>query len=373
MAVQTVRQLGYWKDTHTLFAHAAAVTEKNTRALTMLGSALAAEGKSDEAKRLYAEALSYSPNDAETHFFLGKALDQQGNLDGAIAEFSQALSSVQFREPAHVFIGIALAKEEKYSEAEANYQEALRLNPESAAAEHNLARLLHREGRFEEALAHSTAAVKDDPARPEAHNNLGILLLEKGRLAEGTAQLQEALRLNPNYTEAQCNLAIALNQQEKWQQAAELFSKVCPKRPQDANLAFQYGLALYHLNRVREARNLLAATLLRHQDFPEVLDLLAWILATAPHDDLRNGTEAVRMAERACELTQHKRAQFMATLAASYGEAGRFAEAEATAQKAESLARDSRQSALVVLSQEIAAAANSGRPWREKRDDQTPQ
>jgi Flp pilus assembly protein TadD len=372
MAIQTVRQMGYWKDTRTLFAHAAAVTEKNTRALTMLGSSLAADGKLDEAKRLYAEALSYSPEDPETHFFLGKVLDQQGDLDGAIAEFSQALSSAQFRESAHVFIGIALAKQKKYSEAEAQYQEALRLNPESAAAEHNLARLLRSEGRFDEALAHYTAAVKDDPARAETHNNLGVLLLQLGRLAEGTAQLQEALRLNPAYTEAQCNLAIALNQQEKWQQAAELFSTLCPKRPQDANLQYQFALALYHLNRVGEARSLLAAALLIQKDFPQALERLAWILATDPHDDLRNGTEAVSMAERACVLTQHKHAQFMTTLAASYAEAGRFAEAESTAQKAESLARDSRQSSLVVLSQEIAAAAKSGRPWRVKREDQTP-
>src|SRR5262249_34993448 len=151
------------------------------------------------------------------------------------------------------------------------------------------------------------------------------------------AHLQEALRLNPAYTEAQCNLAIALNQQENWQQAAELFSTVYPKRPQDANLAFQYAVALYHLGRVREARSLLAAALQIHQDFPAALERLAWILATNPHDDLRNGTEAVRMAERACELTQHKGAQFMATLAAAYAEAGRFPEAETTAQKAEGL------------------------------------
>jgi tetratricopeptide (TPR) repeat protein len=282
------------------------------------------------------------------------------------------LSSAQFRESAHVFIGIALAKQKKYSEAEAHYQEALQVNPESAAAEHNLARLLRNEGRFDEALAHYTAALKDDPTRAETHNNLGVLLLQLGRLAEGTAQLQEALRLNPAYTEAQCNLAIALNQQEKWQQAAELLSSLCPKRPQDANLEYQYALALYHLNRVREARNRLAAALVIHKDFPEALERLAWILATDPHDELRNGTEAVSMAERACELTQHKRAQFMTTLAASYAEAGRFAEAETAAQKAESLARDSRQSHLVVLSQEIAASAKSGKPWRVKREDQTP-
>jgi tetratricopeptide (TPR) repeat protein len=367
MAVQTVRQLAYWKDTRTLFAHAAAVTQKNSRAIAMLGSLLADDGKLDEAKRFYAEALSYNPDDPEAHFCLGKALDKEGNLDGAIAEYSQALWAVQLREPAHVFIGIALAKQKKYDEAAAHYQEALEFNPESASAENNLARLLHSEGRLDDAIVHYMAAVKDDPALAQAHNNLGVLLLQKGRLAEGIAQLRAALKLNPADLETQCNLALALNQQEQWQEAADLFKNFCPKRPQDANLQYQFALALYHLNRVREARSQLAAALLIQQDFPEALDLLAWILATDPHAELRNGTEAVSMAERACELTGHKRPQFLATLAATYAETGRFREAQAAAQKAEGLAHDAGQIELATLCQKLTEAVKSGKPWRESR------
>ena len=46
--------------------------------------------------------------------------------------------------------------------------------------------------------------------------------------------------------------------------------------------------------------------------------------ATAPTADLRNGTEAMRLAERACSINGDKQATLLATLAAAYAEAGDF-------------------------------------------------
>ena len=70
----------------------------------------------------------------------------------------------------------------------------------------------------------------------------------------------------------------------------------------------------------------------------EALNNLAWVLATSPKAELRNGAEAVRLAERACELTHYGEPLFIGTLAAAYAEAGRFPEAVTTAEKAEQLA-----------------------------------
>jgi tetratricopeptide (TPR) repeat protein len=85
-------------------------------------------------------------------------------------------------------------------------------------------------------------------------------------------------------------------------------------------------------------------------DWPIALNDLAWIRATAPQAELRNGLEAVRLAERACELSGGKEARFLGTLDAAYAEAGRFAEAIATAEKA-------RELALAAGDKGIAAAA----------------
>jgi len=59
-------------------------------------------------------------------------------------------------------------------------------------------------------------------------------------------------------------------------------------------------------------------------DWPEPLNDLAWLFATYPRAELRNGAQAVDLAERACKLTNFKEARFLGTLDASYAEAGRF-------------------------------------------------
>ncbi len=108
-----------------------------------------------------------------------------------------------------------------------------------------------------------------------------------------------------------------------------------------------------------------AHALLRQQDYPEALDGLAWILATDPHAEFRNGMEAVRMAERACELNGHKQPLFLATLAAAYGETGRFTEAVAMAQEAQEVAARSGQRELTAKCQSLLEAVKAEKPWRD--------
>src|SRR4029077_18484005 len=98
-------------------------------------------------------------------------------------------------------------------------------------------------------------------------------------------------------------------------------------------------------------------------DFPEALDRLSWILATDPRAEVRNGTEAVRMSSRACELTGTNQGSMLATLAAAYAETGRFSEAAAAAQKARELADKRGQKALTVKCEGLLESFRSAKPW----------
>ncbi|MEY2427699.1 MAG: protein O-mannosyl-transferase, partial [Verrucomicrobiota bacterium] len=364
LLLATSLQLRYWKNTRALFEHAAAVTHNNGRAITVLGSLLAKEGKLEEAMALYLQALSYKAHDPEAHFFLGNALEQQGKLDEAIAEYDQALWFKPLQGRTHLALGMVLAKQNKYDEAAAQYQAALAINPDSAAAQNNFARLLHTQGRLDEAIEHYSAAIKLQPNLAQAHNNLGVLLLQKGRLSEGVAQLREALRLRPGDTESLYNLAIALNQQENWKESAEIFARLAPGKPNDPKLHYEFGLGLSHLQKTREAMSHYAHALLLQPDFPDALDRLSWILATDLRPEFRNGTEAVRMAERACELTGRKDPQKLATLAAAYGETGRFQEAAAAALNAQDLASSAGRNDLAGECRRMLESFKSDKPWR---------
>ena len=359
MVAATSVQLSYWKNTWSLFDHANKVTQENYMAITVLASQLAKQNKLDEAIALYNQALSYKPTFPETHFFLGNAFDQLGRPDEAVAEYEKALWFKPMQEQTHIFLGIVLGKQKKYAAAITNYEAALKLSPDSAVTHNNLARILHTQGRLDDAIAHYTAALKINPQLALAHNNLGILLLQKNDLTNGTVQLRAALRLNPTNVETQFNLAFALNQQQQWNEAAELFAKSVGVNSPDPKAHFAFGTALAHLKKNREAMAQLAAALLIQPDYPDALDGLAWILATDANAEFRNGTEAVKMAERACLLTESKEPEKLKTLAAAYAEAGRFAEASSTVQAAKKLPAGANE----VLDRMIEHFQQS-QPWR---------
>ena len=77
-----------------------------------------------------------------------------------------------------------------------------------------------------------------------------------------------------------------------------------------------------------------------------LLNDIAWTLATNPNASIRNGREAVELAERAVRLSGGQQPAILDTLAAAYAEAGRFPDAVQTAEKALELATRQNKAAL---------------------------
>ena len=77
----TCRQIGYWRDSETLFRHALEVTENNFFAYSCLGNALLKKGQTDQAIRQLQKAIRLKADDAETHSDIGAALGRKGQID----------------------------------------------------------------------------------------------------------------------------------------------------------------------------------------------------------------------------------------------------------------------------------------------------
>jgi arginase family enzyme len=60
---------------------------------------------------------------------------------------------------------------------------------------------------------------------------------------------------------------------------------------------------------------------------------LAWLLATSPEDDVRNGPEAMRWAQAAYDVAGHADWDMLDTLSAALAENGRFPEAIAATER----------------------------------------
>jgi hypothetical protein len=89
-------------------------------------------------------------------------------------------------------------------------------------------------------------------------------------------------------------------------------------------------------------------------------------LATCADENIRNGLEAVSLAERACRLTEYKVTAMLGTLAAAYAEAGRFADAIATSEKLDRMALEANDPRLAAFNRQLLALYRAGKPFHEK-------
>jgi tetratricopeptide (TPR) repeat protein len=74
------------------------------------------------------------------------------------------------------------------------------------------------------------------------------------------------------------------------------------------------------------------------EELGRVANTLAWILATHPRPDLRDSNKALKLAQRACEITIFEKWEYLDTLAAAHARHGDFAKACELQQKAIKLA-----------------------------------
>ena len=323
-------QVRQWKNSETLFRHALAVTTDNMIAHNQLGIALAAQGKNDEAAIHYAEAVRIQPHYLLALGNLGLSLVRQGKLEEGMGYCRTALALNPRFAKVHFNLGLALAIEGKFKEAASEFEAACQLDPGSVNFRIALAEALAKVGKTNEATGYFQEALKLQPHYAQTHWRYGMLLASTGNLKEALNHLREAIRLQPT-------VPICLDL---------------------ASVLIRAGQSDAAVTQCREALRL-------QPDSPQALTGLAWILAVDPSDRVRNGPEAVTLAERACQLTQFQEPSFLGTLAAAYAEAGRFEDAIRTAGKARDLARAAGNQKLVEKNQQLLEMYQAGKPFHE--------
>ena len=311
-----------------------------------LGNALLKMGNVGEAIAHFQKALQIKPDYAEAHNNLGNALLQKGNVAEAIIHYQKALQIKPDNAEARNNLGNALLQEGNVAEAIAHFQKALQIKPDFAEAHYNLGNALLQKGNVAEAIIHYQKALQIKPDYAEAHINLGNALLQKGNVAEAIVHYQKALQINPDFAEARNNLGNALLQKGNVAEAIAHFQRALQIKPGYAGTHYNLGNALLKMGNVDEAISHYQKALQIKPDYAEAQNTLAWVLATCPQASLRNGNKAVKLAQRANQLTGDGNPVVLGTLAAAYAEAGRFPEAVATAQRALQVAETQSNPAL---------------------------
>jgi choline-sulfatase len=215
--------------------------------------------------------------------------------------------------------------------------------PDNPGAFALLAQLYRRAGRLTEAVEAYQRVLALRPDDAVIRLDAGRLLGELGRIDDAVEQLRQVAQEMPKYPDAHAYLALALAKQGQWAAAIEGFERALALDPGHEEARVGLSGVFEARRQPRDAAQVLREGLRLRPDCVKLANNLAWLLATASDRELRDGAEAVRLAEGIVERRGDDDPAILDTLAAAYAEAGRFADAVRTARRAVELASSADQ------------------------------
>ena len=212
---------------------------------------------------MWQDVVSKRPGNARAHVAVGTALAAQGKLDEALRKAQEAIAiDPQFAD-AHFAAGSFLARMKKPEEAIESFQAAIRLIPHHSRAWYNLGNVYRALGRLDEATKAYEKSTSFNPTFADAFCNWGNVLLDQGRAADGVEKLRTALALDAQHAIAHNNLGDALVMMGQYDEARAHFEKALEWRPDYHRARFNLAVLYKRLGRlpeaIRECRTILSA------------------------------------------------------------------------------------------------------------------
>jgi tetratricopeptide (TPR) repeat protein len=277
-------------------------------------------GDYDLALEFYDRALRLDPSQGWAHLERGLVYGERKDFRQANAEFTKALSLTLTdadRAVAYYDRGYYSAEQSilNHEQALADVRRALRLNPDYARANAFLAWVLAtnpddrvRDGKT--AWAHAKKARELDPADTYSYRCLAAAYAECGDFEQAVHFQKEFLKAPNKGADLELDrLNLARYERRK---PCRMF--------QNRGIAYQkqgsYARALADFESAVDF----------YPTEPAVYNECAWLLATCPDEDVRDGKKAVEYARKALDLNPTV-PNYMGTLGAAFAERGDFEEA----------------------------------------------
>jgi tetratricopeptide (TPR) repeat protein len=204
-AILTIRQVGYWHDSETLWRYTLSVTRRNFMAHTYLAGELTKENRHEEAIAEYTQAEQFHRYPLEQVGYFADYELRHEHLAGAIADAHRVLQGTNdrdAREMAYRDLGIANTKLGRASEARESYNQALQIDPDDPFALMGMGLLAYRDTDFRTAADFFSRAVAAEPI--DFHYLLMATALQKcGQQAEANTAYAQARRVSSDWAEAQ--------------------------------------------------------------------------------------------------------------------------------------------------------------------------
>ncbi len=249
---------------------------------------------------LWSRALERSPDSYAAHLGLAEVLRVRGDHAGAAEHYERAIEIRPQWVDAHELLARAELESGELERSERSALEALRIAPGNVRALTTLGAVYERTGRIDVALETYENAVAVDGRSAPARLGLAQMYLGFARYTDAEAQFRALLAARPGDVRARLGVATCLRGRGEHVAAVAWLRESVRENPADWSS----------------------------------LNMLALLLATSRDDQVRAGSEALVLAERAAQGTRFQDPLVLDTLAAAQAEVGRAANAQRTSEQA---------------------------------------
>lgn len=281
-----------------------------------------------------------------------------------------------------LYVGLTMMQTTHYANAETLWRATIKTNPYAWMARNNLALILRQRGEIDAVKQLMEEAIFRTPYAIEPRLNMGQLMMELGRPQQALTHYDVVLSQIPEDRRALLDKAVALEQLDRWEEARVTFTRTAdayekyPIFMESDQGWLNYTRALEGSGQLKRVINIYQQQVDYHPTVaPQVHQRLgliamqngavdtamthfkesakfghsasiesmyhwAWILATHPNDQLRDGRKAMQLASQICKHTHNRAPRYLDCLAAASAEIGRFDQAVAIANQALNLATE---------------------------------
>ncbi|MCA9238377.1 MAG: tetratricopeptide repeat protein [Planctomycetales bacterium] len=314
-----------------------------------------------------AAVLAASPEDMGAYLLQSEILTQQGKPEealGVLAKASEMMpdSPIPAQQRGEIYRSMG-----DFEHAVEEFTIVLDKEPNSL-----LTRIFRAESYLgldetDRAMADVDAVLEKQPGLVAALRLHAQVLAAEDKIDEAIAEMDKLIAAAPNQPELQMQLALYCVIAKQPRRAIDAYNAVLADEPDNYLARRNRGDAFLTIGDHATAVSDFDKALELQPLDPSLLNNLAWVLATSPDDEVRDGDRAVDLAKQAAELTEYKAAHILSTLAAAYAEAGDFVKAREWSEQAVELssAADDDQ-----IDEQLAAELASyqaGKPWRERQ------
>jgi len=299
------------------FNRALALNKNIPAAYYGLGQLAMSQRRYTDAVNLFEKTLAQVPGANRVHYSLAMAYRGLGNsekvkthlaLQGSVGvrvsdPLIDALQDLIEGERVHLSRGKLAFEAQRYSEAAVEFRKAVEAKPRSFTARVNLGAALAQAGEVKEAIEQLEEAIRLDPTKANAHFNLAILLARQNKHEEAISHVRAALVADENDLGARLFLAQELWKAAHFDEALKEYSVVVQLDPDNESALLAQVKLLYRKGQFKQALDALEKG---HAQYPQkgrTAVMLAYAMATSPVSQLRNGSQALEVAQRVYAAT----------------------------------------------------------------------